>query len=407
MIKKVIFCITAVLLCAVLFASCSKINTDTSSTDTPSTDETSAGGKALWGDTLDVPGKVMIGEGKTHDYVNGGGACAWGSTVFYLFYSPAGVEIRYQNVNNVQESGLPLYNDALNMGSGPFDQIDRAFMLIDEKATIENKGVPVLLIATSFYQPAEDENGEPFLIYETQIGSFNTLTNEWTVLKNDLGELIMQLALYKDTILFVSFSGEDEGYSLHKMDRNGNGYVKMENEEAAMITLGYVSDGTVFFVDEKTFSLYSCGLDFSKKKRLFSEYSIDVKRVDDEFIYYEANKTKDSPSKYLARRKINDLSKTEIVLEHALGSFYENTYYYIGDESDVFYAYDFDSEKTKVIYDNRYLNTANDPETKFQKIKEIVTDSYIIFDVVYFYNESWNHLTCADLTTGAEWKIPH
>ncbi len=311
--------------------------------------------------------------------------------------------IWYQDVNNIQPTKLPLHNDALSDGSDdPFAQLKAACILVDEDATIKNGGAPVLIICGSFPIGYSEDTG---IVYKgTMIGSFDTLTNKWTVISDDVEGEPMEMSMYRDTIFFVTATGGEDGYVLHKINRDGSGYSSMENEEPTKLSIGWVHNDVIYYVEYKTLSVCSCNLDFSDRHVLFDgtgvNYVKDVSYVTDDYIYYTVINADGEEDLY--RRSLKDISKSEFLLEDATGGFYGDVYYYYsGFALYVLSSLNMETGETKTVYD------ITDDSDKITKSRYAYGDTYIICEFTYRGSDtSGMHYTCIDLVSGKEWLIP-
>ena len=223
-----------------------------------------------------------------------------GSIVIY----PDKDGIKYQDMNNIRSTGLPLYNDALAAAYGEGDPFSgaSATMIIDEKATAENDNVPILLIAANVRSPGldidnSDEDGDPFMSLVTEIGRYDMLTGEWKVMVDDITDAFVSLSLYKDTVFFTTYSEKDGTYTVHKMNRDGGGQRAIYSSESAHFALEWVHDDVIYYTEgEDTegedFSLYSCDLNFNNRSLVFTEdelFDSNILNIAGGYIYYDAN----------------------------------------------------------------------------------------------------------------------
>ena len=359
-------------------------------------------GDAIYGDTLDDPGKVEVRTHEPRDYIKGSIACEWESTVFYWSRSRNSAGILYQDVNSPASSGILLYGDVLVGEDGnPFARSDGvSWMLVDERATVENGGVPVLLLAIG-YTSIVGEGADTHRVGSYEIGEFDMLTNKWTVITSGADD-VMQLALYRDTVFYITFGGGDEGYTLECCDRSGGGHKKLSTTAPTTLRLGYVYDDTVYYVDERTFSVYTCSLDLSEPKLMFDDqYHPIIDTISDGYIYYSAWTDEFGGVSEYFRRNLSAPDNAEFISDNATVELHYGHLYGFGDDDGRMIC-EYDPETGAL---QRVLSDISGRDDIDKSIIAIA-ETYIICDVSYDSDRDMKHLTCIDLSSGKEWKVP-
>lgn len=365
----------------VSIVSCS--HADTGDTDADSVDTV---------DVADTVGDDSPGS-QPHDYtVGSNGALIWGDTVYY--YDSSDRRIKYQNVKDVQDTGKLLYD-----GDDEFAELGSSFMLVDEYATIENNGYPVLILA-------------PFSTGNNRILSFNTRTNERRVIMDDIGEgaVLQQLVMYRDTIFYTTFeiveygNGADTG--LHRVDRDGSGYDEWYSQTDGMnLSIGGIHNDTLYFVDSWSGSLFTCD-PYLQNVRSISDTVGSVMYVNDEYVYCTRAS---GDNVVLCRCDIDDMSQYDVLLEESTGTVCDGIFYYYSGANSMC-AYDLATGETRTVYDESGRGD------NYSKVTCGYSEDYIIthvmvyndlddFDINNLYSE--NYLTCIDLSSGEEWVIPY
>ena len=107
--------------------------------------------------------------------------------------------IKVQNLKNIQANGSYLYNDPFG-NEDPFNmKMPKIKMIVDEKATAENGGMPVLIISQDYEGDTIDEETA---IWKHKIVSFNTATNTVTTIADNI-ENLQDFYLYNNKIYCV------------------------------------------------------------------------------------------------------------------------------------------------------------------------------------------------------------
>ena len=176
---------------------------------------------------------------------------------YYDFFSR---EIRYQNINNVQETGLPLMNDILSSDEeNPFINVRFALLLIDENATLRNDNYPILIIA--YRNLADVLNG-----VGSKIITFNTKNNSIKVLRDNIGS-IQSLHLYGNTVCYTVNDGE-LGFNVHTIKTDGSDYHSLTNPQKRGYRVRDFKENNVYLTDEAG-NFYSATLELENLNYLF------------------------------------------------------------------------------------------------------------------------------------------
>ncbi len=389
--QNTIFCLFMLLISLMCVVSCSgenKGSSDTSGLTSESDNE------VTHHETISHEPHERYDYHEPHDYIVGRfTGCMWGETLFYAGMTDSG--IWYQDVNNIQDTKLPLYNDPLmNDSDNPFSRLQSPYLLVDEHATVENDNFPVLMIAGNCFA-GEVPDGEGFALTNTVIGSFDTLTNRWTVLTDDIKGELLQFVMYKDMIFVVTFDWEEGGYIIHGIKRDGSGHIKMDTPEKTQVEIGWIHNNLIYYKDSGDLCTYSCKTDFSDRKKIFDK-PIDIEYVTDEHIYYSVEGAK---AHDLYRCGLNDISNGELLIESATGEFYDDVFFY-STSMNVLCSYDINTGKKETLYD------LLDDIDKVVKGVYAYGDPFLICFVIDLEDDYDNiQLACLDLESGEEWTI--
>ncbi len=333
---------------------------------------------------------------------------------YYFFVSEG--NILYQHLDDIQETPLNIYSDPLATGDdNPFGYAGFSFILVDEALTAENDGYPVLLFA---HINLRSNN----VCY--QIFLYDLKTNKITMIKDKIRDNVQSLCLYGDYIIYTTNEGDD-GYNIHRVMKDGSGYMKLENPENELYRVIEVYDDRVYFYDG-ALQVYSMSLDFDDVEYVLSYAGMSDPFIRDGYIYYpqyvetiefENDVTGEVtyyPSCNLCRSSISNPSESEVLINNFYsGMFSDNTYfYYLANPyvmdcgvdnygSDVLYSLDFATGETKIVYDEF--------ESDVLRYIGFASDDYIIFEDCYVYEGGSygpTFYTARNLKTGEEFNIP-
>ncbi|MCD7943598.1 MAG: DUF5050 domain-containing protein [Clostridia bacterium] len=329
----------------------------------------------------------------------------------YLFCSASDSgDIVYQLLDDVQDVALNIYTDPLATGDdNPFGYATYSFYLVDEEATIANGGSPVLLFAHKNMRSAD-------CCYN--IFSYDLATNEITMIKEGINENIQSLCLYGDYIIYTTNEG-DNGYNIHRVMKDGTGYLKLDNPDCETYRVADVYGDRVYFCDG-AYQIYSMSLDFDDVQYVLTYAGLADIFVRDGYIYYpqyvetvvytdeETGKESYYPSCNLCRSPVDDPEESEILINNFYVGMSSDTtlYYFAVDPSDIsvlsstLYSYSLNTGDIGVIYDDL-------PSNVYRSI-DFAGDEYIVFSDVYM-NESGAYgtatYTALNLATGEEFTV--
>ena len=335
---------------------------------------------------------VTINKERTpRDFINGTQfGCTWEDFVYYR--SLADNRYFYQCVSDPYPLRQPLMGDPLASGiDDPFYAV-WSFFLIDEKATVENDNFPVLIIAYSYYadEMAKDER--------TRVCTFDTKTNRLETLADGFSGSPRQLALYNDKIYFSTFSRESGEFVVRRIDRDGGGELQMGESTPYEITIQYIRDDLIYYLDHDDSCVYTCRTDFTEKTKFYDSF-IEIFYISDEYMYYgEPKGGVDRRFSTLYRCEKNAPKEHESLVDYFGCNFFEDVCYII--VNDKVSTYDIYTGETKTVVENI---TPNNEQKSFHAF----SDTYIVFDT-YEIDEDHHAsevISCLDIGTGKEWVI--
>ena len=280
---------------------------------------------------------------------------AWEYCIYndYLF-AKVGNTIKYQKLNNIQDSGFSLSDKSTDNSSGNLG-IFGHFMkfLVDVDATNNNNGSPVLIITHS-------ESLFDIITKKSKLVStillFNTATQKLETIQSNIPESIWDMVLYKDYIFYVTQEA-DNGLVIHRINKDGTGYQRMESDAPHRYRIATVHEDKLYFYADDFKEIYRCDLNFKNTERLFEITGSEmIPFAHGEYIYYcKVNRnitirdvTYRSPDLY--RRKISDWENSEeLLFKNAYAS---RTY---GDIM-IYYLYDDMTGDHKNTYEFNVLN---------------------------------------------------
>jgi len=375
--KKIVALLLALLSVLMCFASCSNTpdmtDTAVTNTDQPSYPKPTSVEDSFLGSEIDI-------------IYNG----------FYYYSGDIDTDklnsestIKVQNLRNLlPNGGVQLYGDPLG-NEDPFRQkMPNLQMLVDEEATKENGGMPVLIIGIS-YDRVDLEGDNRILVY--RLISYNTASGKLTTLAEEVEEL-KRFYLYKDKIYCVARSWDytnsddpDRIYSVLVMEKDGKNkkeYV-LEEKNVCPYLIGIYNNKLYF---SQNHNILRSDLDFENEELLFDDIECYFTPVfASGYMYYLSPKeivnvdSFDFKSYKLFRRPLSDLlnnKSEEVVLE---GFYYISQchqtnlyqYYKISDAQIIdksgkktlsyscAYIFNIDTASSEILYDYRKENTNN------------------------------------------------
>ena len=370
--KRLFALFIAVLMCALSVVSCTPAGDGGDTTDA-FTDST----PTETGDNVDVA------EVETHEFIRGSAFAMWENTLYYVGEYEGDSTIMQLDLSDREGSGTTLCGAATE--DHPFRRIDPdyTFLLIDEQATAKNSGHPVLIVATAH---SDGVYGE--------IVSFDTLTEEVTVLKENV-PWVSTFTLYRDTLYYETMM-----YGLHKLNRDGTGYKTMANPDNMWIQLDFVHGEKVYY-HIGVGNMYACDLDLTGGKLLSDEHILEGASGD--YIYGYS-----TVSDGFMRFDPNDLSQSEVVLEgFTMGQFYGTKFYYkdyFAEGMNSLREYDLETGEDRLLYDDG--DALGDGG---MKSAAAFSERYVLSYVIVWDEDDTNneiYVTCYDLSTGEEWRLP-
>jgi len=274
--------------------------------------------------------------------------------------------LKYVNLKNPNTKGVLLYNDTFG-GEDPFNRVDDAYIMVDEDATRDNGGMPILIIALT----TNDTENLQHLNFK--IVRFDTATNKTTTIFEDKksSEYLDGACLVGDTIYFKKWTRNDKmeyKYSYFSINKHG-GEVQKYNFKLQTETefLGY-HKGKLYLKDIVSNTVIATDLAFSSYETLISYEFIGMQPyVSEGYLYYTDNPRE--IEKDGLKLKVGDIfrhsledfknTETELVLENVAGAAGNGKYIIFGsaDEAEL-YAY------ATIVINNRPILRLYNIETK-------------------------------------------
>jgi len=235
--------------------------------------------------------------------------------------------IKVQNLKNIQANGSYLYNDPFG-NEDPFNmKMPKIKMIVDEKATAENGGMPVLIISQDYEGSTIDDETA---IWKHKIVSFNTATNTVTTIADNI-ENLQDFYLYNNKIYCVALTWDKDSeepnriYVVHLMDKDGKNkkeYV-LEEKNVCPYLIG-VYKGKMYF--SQNHNILRSDLDFENSEIIIDDIDCNFTPVfAGGYMYYQGNHRDIDVDSYtvpncrdLLRRPLNDIlnkESEEVVLE--------------------------------------------------------------------------------------------
>ncbi len=306
---------------------------------------------------------------------------AYGNIFFYTCTEDYKSNFRYQDLDDLEEDGCPVYSDPV---ADPMESPLRGMRdyAVDHEATRKNGGIPVLavLLRDSIVNA---DTGET--VDGTKIVSFDTQTNKVEVIFDGIPGDSAHLLIYGGDIYFFTY-GEEDHMNLHAVGKDGENYRKWENPGmedfpwGQMFTLCFGYDGRIYFSDET--QLFSVSEDLTDLRReLPLKYGHGQVHIYDGYIIYPKAATYgdfDYSNIDLCRSPVGDLSQCETLVEGlGYGRGYKDKYYFCkyaptdtvitetmygpiyGDGSYVLYEYSLKTGEIREVYNynDPYIQT--------------------------------------------------
>lgn len=334
--------------------------------------------------------------------------------IFY-YYDINTFSIKYQDLNNIQTTGLPLYGDVLASGEeNPFANIfsQAVYFAVDPKATKENNDKHVLIGA--YYKYAIDKQTNRMKNFY-QITSFDTGTNKVTVIQDEIAENIQSLAIYGDWIIYTTNEG-DRGTNIHVIGKDGSGYKKMENPDKKSYRVETVYKNRIYFIDSAG-QLFSCSLALDDAQYLFNIVLRAEMFIANDYIVYCDNlqATEFDGMSYMnvdiVRCPISDVSKKEKILSNvSMGMNHGDKFYYylseprkvgsaVEEYSHILYEYSFETGSSREVYDLQ--------DKEISRCYIALGDNYIVYsETDYSSGSPVSRWIVQDLKTNEETVVP-
>lgn len=346
--------------------------------------------------------------------------CAKGFNIYLYdnilyYYDTNTFSIKYQDLTNVQTTGLPLYGDVLASGEeNPFANIfsPAVYFAVDPKATKENDNRHVLIGA--YYRYAIDKQTNRMKNFY-QITSFDTGTNKVTVIQDEIAENIQSLCIYGDRIIYTTNEG-DLGTNIHIIGKDGSGYKEMENPDKDSYRVQTVYKDRIYFIDAAG-RLFSCSLDLDDRQYLFDiVLRAEMFIVNDRIVYCDnLLATEFDGASYMTvdivSCPISDTSKKEKLLSDvSMGmNCGDKFYYYISEPrkigsaveeySHILYEYSFETGLSREVYD------LGDKE--ISRCYTAIGENYIVYtETDYSSGSPVSRRIAQNLKTGEETEVP-
>lgn len=346
-------------------------------------------------------------------YANGFNIYLYDDIIYY--YDLNTFSIKYQDLNNIQTTGLPLYGDVLASGEeNPFANIfsPAVYFAVDPKATKENNDKHVLIGA--YYKYAIDKQTNRMKNFY-QITSFDTGTNKVTVIQDEIAENIQSLAIYGDWIIYTTNEGE-QGTNIHVIGKDGSGYKKMENPDKKSYRVETVYKNRIYFIDSAG-QLFSCSLALDDAQYLFNIVLKAEMFIANDYIVYCDNlqATEFDGMSYMnvdiVRCPISDVSKKEKILSNvSMGMNHGDKFYYylseprkvgsaVEEYSHILYEYSFETGSSREVYDLQ--------DKAISRCYIALGDNYIVYsETDYSSGSPVSRWIVQDLKTNEETVVP-
>ena len=300
-------------------------------------------------------------------------------TIFYCDRNEGG-KIKYQNLKNIQSTGVPLYpSNKRNLFSGVESGTQ---FIIDPIATEKNGGHPILYI---YLKKGYGRSGE--------LVAFNTKNNEVRILKENTPD-VRQFLLYGEYLIFSTNEGTS-GRTVHSVKTDGTDFHTLENPYRYMMFPQNVLNGEIYFT--KGSDLYKAPLSLDSSSLVAKKVADAVFFCDGYMYYTNIGTYSDSleTDRYLFRVDLNDSSgKQTVIGQPTFGIVRDSRFlYYVGVEGNTVYLYDAETNESETVYPN-----------KGRKKLGCFSDSYICF-LKTSGGESF--LLYYDINTKEEIRIPY
>ena len=303
-------------------------------------------------------------------------------TVYY--FDSNTLSIKYQNINDITETGQPLINDPLlEKELNPFINMSiGVYMLIDYEETARNNDFPIIIVA---YKDYSDRKKPHYSIL-----SFNSKNNEITIIKDDIYDNVQTLHMYNNVIYYTLNRG-NEGYDMCRVDKTGKNFYKKRNPDKLLYRIHTIYNDKIYYSLDGLDKVYSCNLDFSEDTFLVDAVLKSDFFIYDDYFYYYSNLVQSSLDKFpvysadLMRFHISNSSSSELILEDlSVGLNCDSKFYYFksspriiangfyDDGTNVLYVLDLDSGESSTFYD-----LGDDNSITYY---EILSDSWIYFN---------------------------
>ena len=298
--------------------------------------------------------------------------------------------LKYAFFPNLEDEGIPVYSDAFGEGEDPFESAERCMILVDRDATEKNNGLPVLIIA---YQIPKTIDGVKN--YDYRLVSFDMGSNTLTVIEENIGAAVWEIALYGDTVYYTKFEGDienvgesqsaDASFGVYAISKKGGTTEKLQFPDKSFFSFKCAYKGKIYLESTTLEKAFCCAPDLSDPQPLpaFTSTSQPWK-YSGGWLYYKTNthntEVDGVESEYfdLYRKPLDDMENAdgELVLEKVqrLYGIDGNEIYYTG-LSDVTVVSDFRgrpeiannlvkwkdlaSKKQGVVFDDRDNHTVH------------------------------------------------
>lgn len=335
----------------------------------------------------------------------------WHGNIYYYLNQPWPNRILYQRIDNVQETGLPLYDDLLVEDvEDPFKNVGFiSCILVDPRATEANGGDAMLIVAMQLQEFTGDPQNPIVDFY--RICYYNVRTHRITVIKDEIPDKVRRMILCGDTLYYATDDG-DRGWNVRKIKTDGTGEALLENPDANLYSLYDVADGVVYLYEDSTKRIYTCSTELDNPRLLVDDIvALYNMRVFGDYLYYHAySQIVDGQATCYEIRRIpvSGTQESELVMaDVAFGYFSDGCYYYFpyhGQQtlSDFrkLYEYDLETGKTRLIFDNG--------RQPIFRCYTDVSDRYLMCYVSDLtIGNTYAYMSCIDLETLEEVKVPY
>ena len=367
----------------------------------------------------------------------------WNDLYFYIGRTVMDDEdsttMKYVNMKTKDTVGAPVYGNAFVEGGDPFNPKNLEFgsslaslvnVMIDEEATAENDGIPVLLALLPFELPDDDTTYR-------RLVSYNMATGQMKVLCENIGEGAMSFGRYGDTIYYTQFIGEMDDFTPELTGETAFFRLPIEGgeperiplpEENVYLTMECSYKGKIYLESDDGECIYRYDLLKQSTERVCSFYTKNERKNEplfyiDGYVYYKENQREVPKEGYddelvvdLYRQPLDSLKDLteengELVLKDILFNCWNNgkkIYYTKAGDGNPFLTlqsdysvlrwYDIETKETGIVFD--YSDKQG-----ILWIVSVISDDYMIISSFKEDFEDYWRECIFDRKTGERWEL--